>query len=361
MFKFAGTVVDPYDDLALWERPEIAAMVHARQLTSPADVHDLADSAFALVTKTAAAEHRHYPVTTPQATKLSAFYFASVMDNLPAPMRSVAGRNLKLAHARHGLPVPAALAGDFGNGNGNRVILSRTDMQKAAGPAPVAQDPAAMLAFAQDQWLARYDQTRPENRCLTAASIAQHAESMGKLASVDPRIMDYVPCEKVGSFIHEASRRRLDALRKVASPYVGDFERLALALPHANARRVVELLQRFDKLAGLENQYGKGLPDPYRSAYAGKSKLVRDFTDPTHHKLFTIVEQQEALRKAIGPARAGEFQRDPVVFYDRKATAAEKVLLDAMLDSIGKERTWAEANDDDASWLRGQAAKNINK
>jgi len=96
LFKFAGAIVDCYDDPAFVNNVK-AQPLFGTALTTPERINSLPDECFAVKIASRSGYKRRFPVYNETVTKVSCHYFDTRYDTLPEEIQKAAGYHLGLA------------------------------------------------------------------------------------------------------------------------------------------------------------------------------------------------------------------------------------------------------------------------
>jgi len=331
MFKFAGKVIDVYDD------PSLAAKRLCRKIGLPSSevIDQLPDDSFALAIKTAGGVQRRFPLTTAALVKAAALYFEAGQAELPRAARVAAAWRIKQAAERFKLPLTdavvettAALTPDAVRASGRFDAAELIDDARTVPDGYVRRlDKTAAFAAAQDEFLANYGRMTPAERALAAHELTKVGEVE------DPRIYDYVPKARYGPQLGDGVRQRL-ALVRENSIKTAQLRELVRSFQDMPPKQAAVLLYQFDKAAGLDDR----VLDAFLTCWGGFTKIAAA-TDPLSERQQRLValarDQESALRSVLQPAAVVAFRRDPLGFYSRANKPLKKV-LDALATQIGK-------------------------
>jgi len=323
MFKVAGIVLDFYDD------PDFIAHIGTRalDLVPLEKMGSLTDKAFAVKIATANGSVRRWPVYNKTATALSGRYFCKVADTLPQNLRDAAGWFLKRAHLRYDLNLPYGLAGVFPRPESGHVVLDNT-------PDMVPIDRGFFAKSAQDDFLHMMGQLTPRERFDRANKLFKIAAATG--SGLDDRIWDYVEKEKHGPWLRDELRSRHTLVKEGASAHLSNvFLSMMRDAVGSGPAKIMESLETFDKLAGLEDKYDNGLRDPYLAVFGGLSmeKLGSKDEDIRAWKLQTLATKGADLSKIFDDVFVSKFVNDPARTL-AEADTVEKRILNHMLNRI---------------------------
>jgi len=258
LFKFAGAVLDCYDDPSFIGSP-MAQDHFGKTLVSPEKVANLPDSAFAVKIASRTGYQRRFPVYNETAVKTSQHYFEMVYNDLPAEIQKAAGYNLAVACDKYGVAksetlakhasVKASATVEMVTEATSQVRIGQDDLTKQAEFSLACEIPKMVLG----------------NR--TYAATEFHKLAGDSMTRQD--VWDYVAKPVSGPLLDGACDDR-EAVLKQASPekqYM--FAELRGSFDDMEACRIVDSLLTFDKLAGFDARYRDGLVDPYMAVYGG--------------------------------------------------------------------------------------------
>ena len=112
--------------------------------------------------------------------------------------------------------------------------------------------------------------------------------------------------------------------------------------------QVVELLAEFDKVAGLDHHYDRGIPDPYYSVYGFEKDATADFTETIANDTVTGADLRRLARvgaftvkTTFGADFQEEFLKDPIGIFKSLPLDQKKMLM-RIASSTGpvQERTY---------------------
>ncbi len=323
MFKVAGRILDFYDD------PDFIAHIGARNLDLvPLEkVGSLTDRDFAVKIATGNGDVRRWPVYNKTATALSGAYFCEVADSLPENLRNAAGWFLKRAHLRHDLNLPYGLIEAF-----PRPVSGLVAIEEEDEVTPI--DPSFLAKSAQEDFLSSMGALTPQERFGRANKLFKIAAATG--IDLDSRIWDYVEKEKHGPFLRNELRDRHTLVKEGATSHLADaFLRLMSDAVKTGPGAILESLETFDKLAGLDARYDDGLRDPYLAVYGGLSmqKLGGKDEDIRKWKLATLATKGTELSKIFDDVFVSKFVNDPEKTMADAGTV-EKRILNHMMNRI---------------------------
>ncbi len=330
LFKFAGAVVDMYDDPEFLENPD-AQEILGKELVQPEQVKDQPDRYFAVLVKTAAGKHRKFPIYNKAAAAISGGYFNKIASGLPEPIRETAGFFLKQAHLLFGLRLPEALQQPFPAPETGRNVEWNPE------PEPEPASVESIVKVAEYAFMDSHRSMHVLEKVEKAIEIAKVAESTGQPIG-EQEVWDYVPKAEWGPHMREALTQR--ELHVARDPMMK--EAFITTLGHikgSGALRAPFLLYEFDKMAGFQNRYGAvGLIDPFFAFWGGFSlqKEAAVEKDILEYKLGTIARNAEMLKSSFPEKFVSKFCRDPKGCYE-ETTPAQKKLLDFIMGKIPAE------------------------
>jgi hypothetical protein len=327
MFKFAGAVVDFYDDPEFLEDPDAQKLL-GEQLLAPEDVPGQPNRYFAVMVKTAAGTHRKFPIYSKAATAISGGYFEKVASSLPSPIRDTAGFFLKQAHLLFGLRLPDTLQEPFPAPETGRLV----EWDPEPEPEPASQ--GSLVKVAEYAFMDRHRSMHCLEKVEKAVEIAKLADTTG-VPVEEPEVWNYTPKEKWGPHMREGLTQRevhtQDPMLKEA------FITTLGHIREAGPLKAPFLLYEFDKMAGYQDRYtaARGFIDPFFTFWGGFS-LRKDAgvkEDVRRYQLETVARHPEMLKSALPEKFITKFLRDPKGCYE-DATAGERKLLDFLADKV---------------------------
>jgi hypothetical protein len=258
LFKFAGAVLDCYDDPSFIGSP-MAQDHFGKTLVSPEKVSELPDSAFAVKIASRTGYQRRFPLYNETAVKTSQHYFEMVYNDLPEEIQKAAGYNLAVACDKYGVTKSETLAKHAGveaspivemvTESTSEVRIGQDDLTKQAEFSLACELPKMVL----------------ENR--TYAATEFHKLAGDGMTRQD--VWDYVAKPVTGPLLDGACDDREALLKRASTEKQYMFAELRSSFEDMAADRVVESLLTFDKLAGFDGRYRDGMTDPYMAVYGG--------------------------------------------------------------------------------------------
>lgn len=148
-------------------------------------------------------------------------------------------------------------------------------------------------------------------------------------AAFDARRIELVENTEALALLGEVEK--VARIRMWKSP---DGEKVAHA---ATPDAVVGLLAEFDKVAGLNHRYDRGVPDPFFSIYGFEKTAAEDpmaWSDTIGNDYVTLADLKRLaqvgppdLTQVFGADFVKEFRKDPQALYESMPTAQKKVLM----------------------------------
>lgn len=329
MFKFAAAVIDFYDSPEFLANAEVQQLIKTAALVPPDKVHQLKDTDFAVKVATAVGVHRKFPIYNSAATMFSGCYFQDAGENLPDPIRKVAGFFLKEAHQRFGLPLPPSLQENFPEVDRNGVEW------RPETPTVGVTSAKAVVKLAEQVFMDNVNSMDLLEKVAKANEISAAAKAAG-LEPTEREILDYTPKDSIGPHFKDMLIQREtlikasgDVLLKTA------WDGLLETVSTTPIREIPFLVHQFDKIAGLEAKYNAGIIDPYLGTWGGFGKVAGPQDDIMRYKLETLTrgDGSEAILATFGEALASKFLRDPVGTYPT-LRPAERKFIDVLLDRV---------------------------
>ncbi len=258
LFKFAGAVLDCYDDPSFIGSP-MAQDHFGKTLVSPEKVSELPDSAFAVKIASRTGYQRRFPVYNETAVKTSQHYFEMVYNDLPEEIQKAAGYNLAAACDKFGVEKSETLAKHASEAVSATVemVTERTN-EVRIGKDDLTKQAEFNLACALPKMVLK-------NR--TYAATEFHKLAGDGMSRQD--VWDYVAKPVTGPLLEGACDDREAILKQASTEQQYMFAELRSSFEDMAADRVVESLLTFDKLAGLDARYRDGMIDPYLAVYGG--------------------------------------------------------------------------------------------
>ena len=330
LFKFAGAIVDFYDDPEFLENPDAQSLL-GKELVQPEQVKDQPDRYFAVLVKTAAGKHRKFPIYNRAAAAISGGYFNKIASNLPEPIRETAGFFLKQAHLLFGLRLPEALQAPFPAPVTGRYV------EWIPEPEPEPASVESVVKMAEYVFMDTHRSMHVLEKVEKAAEIAKVAETTGQPIE-EREVWDYVPKQEWGPHMREGLTQR--EVHTGRDPMLK--EAFVTTLGHikdAGPLKAPFLLYEFDKMAGFQDRYGAvGFLDPFYTFWGGFSlqKEAGPKEDIVQYRLATIARNPDMLKSALPERFITKFVRDPKGCYE-DASAGEKKLLDFIASKIPSE------------------------
>lgn len=258
LFKFAGAVLDCYDDPSFIGSP-LAQDHFGKTLVSPEKVSELPDSAFAVKIASRTGYQRRFPVYNETAVKTSQHYFEMVYNDLPEEIQKAAGYNLAAACDKFGVEKSETLAK-----HASEEVSSVVEMvTENTGEVRIGQDD--LTKQAEFNLACELPKMVLENR--TYAATEFHKLAGDAMARQD--VWDYVAKPVTGPLLDGACDDREALLKRASTEKQYMFAELRSSFEDMAADRVVESLLTFDKLAGFDARYRDGMTDPYMAVYGG--------------------------------------------------------------------------------------------
>lgn len=258
LFKFAGAVLDCYDDPSFIGSP-MAQDHFGKTLVSPEKVDDLPDSAFAVKIASRTGYQRRFPVYNETAVKTSQHYFELVYDDLPEEIQKAAGYNLAVACDTHGVKKSAILAKHA------EVEASSTVEMVTEATTQIRINQDDLTKQAEFNLACEIPKMVLENR--TYAATEFHKLAGDAMSRQD--VWDYVAKPVAGPLLEGACDDREAILKRASTEQQYLFAELRGSFEDMAADRIVDSLLTFDKLAGFDVRYRDGMTDPYMAVYGG--------------------------------------------------------------------------------------------
>jgi hypothetical protein len=339
MFKFAGAVIDFYDDPDFFSDPEAQKLVGSAVI--PMDkTASIPDDGFSVRIKTAAGIHRKFPIYNEAVTALSGMYFDKASENLPEEIRKTAGFFLKDAYERFGLSVPASLSGIFEEPESRTVAYSPE-------PDPISVTRESFMKLAEHSYMDSFRSMHVLEKVSKAAHISNAADSMNHPVG-EQAVWDYVPKRSFGPLLKEALFQRETLvsqdpmLKEAFSELMGDFPRFTPDVAPF-------ILYEFDKMAGFDVRYGLGgIVDPFMAAWGGcllPSKQASVEEDMIGYKLSTLARRDDIMDQVFSEDFISKFKRDPKGVYN-DAAPEQKRIIKSLMEKIptGEEESLKSKN-----------------
>ena len=239
---------------------------------------------FALVLSSDSGVRKAYPISDPGNTYLSSVYYSSTHSALPLEAQKVAAANILKACRHYGLPPTqvvekiAALSSSAdedalvveGGESPLPTVADRGDpihfaVERADGTSSYPLDNAG-LALLADQYFeqnhGRFNlRERREYAVKTAAALNRGGLPVGSA-------IEAYSGDSYSGAVEGWMSVRLRSLRET-----GDGEALALMTKLSVARESIDpdsfasLLEKADRATGLDRQYGRGIPDAYKTVF----------------------------------------------------------------------------------------------
>lgn len=259
LFKFAGAILDCYDDPAFIDNPRASALL-GRELL-PADALDkLPDDCFAVKIASRVGYKRRFPVYNEAITKVSCLYFDNHYGELPPEIQAAAGYHLNKACDKYGIEKRAAVA------RHTTEVSPVVERVTSRSSEPVIKTAEDLTKLAEERLAWELHRMPLAQR--TAAATALY-KAAGEEALTRQDVWDYVQKPVTGPLLEGALDDR-EAVCKTASTELQFlFAEVRNDIENADAAEAVELLTMFDKHAGLDARYSHGLIDPYVAVYGG--------------------------------------------------------------------------------------------
>ena len=336
MFKFAGAIVDFYDDPDFLENPDDQNLFGG-VIFRPEDIKSQPDRYFSVLVKTAAGTHRKFPIHSKAAAAISGGYFNKIASALPDEIRKTAGFFLKQAHLMFGLNLPVALRESFPAPEAGRLV------EWAPTPEPEPASRESLVKVAEYAFMDRHRSMHCLEKVEKAFEIAKIAESVG-MPIEEREVWDYVPKEKWGPFVREGLTQREVHIN---DPMIKEaFLTIMGHIRDGNPAKAPFLLYEFDKMAGFQNRYGlNGFYDPFYTFWGGflMRKEASVEKDLVEYKLGTIARNNSILKSIFPENFISKFVRNPKGTYE-DATPEQRKLLDFMMTKIPAEMKEEEAD-----------------
>lgn len=282
LFKFAGSVLDCYDDPVFISSPKAQAYF-GDSLVSPEDVDDLSDQSFAVKIASRTGYKRRFPIYNETVTKISCHYFEAGYDALPEEIRKVAGYNLGQACEKYGITKKASVAQYEEN-------VGRTVEYVSAVTKEPSLSSDEIVKSAEFRLACELPKMPVVNRTRAATAFYKTA---GEDAITRQDVWDYVEKPVVGPNLEAALDDR-EYIAKAASPELRCiFENLRDQIEEMEPTDAVNTLVAFDKYASFDDRYADGLVDPYAAVYGG-------WTIPTVRKRNELWHQEKQAQLVDG-------------------------------------------------------------
>ena len=263
LFKFAGAIVDCYDDPIFIETAQARSLFDSR-LLSPEKLGDLSDNEFAVKIASRSGDQRRFPTYNEEITKVSCLYFNNNHDRLPLEIREAAGRKLNDACDKYGISKVASVQ-QYAQA---KIVPRVSYITKTASGINVDND--TLTKVAEDRLAIELYKMAPRDRTRAATEFHKVA---GEDAITRPAVWDYVEKPVAGPNLDSCLDDREMLLKSATSKAPSNaheiFINLRNALEDSDPTEIIDTLKSFDKYAGLNTRYGKGLADPYVSVYGG--------------------------------------------------------------------------------------------
>jgi len=261
LFKFAGAILDCYDDPAFIENPRATALF-GRELL-PADKLDtLPDSCFAVKIAGRTGYKRRFPVYNETITKVSCLYFDNHYTSLPPEIQAAAGHGLYKACEKFGIEKRASIAQHAAD------APSTVERVTVRVEEPVIKTAADLAKLAEDRLAWELHRMPIDQRTQAATALFKAA---GEDALTRQDVWDYVQKPVTGPLLEGALDDREMLCKNASSEMQHLFAELRNDIEEASADKAVELLTLFDKHAGFDMRYTQGLLDPSKAVYGGWS------------------------------------------------------------------------------------------
>lgn len=286
LFKFAGAVLDCYDDPSFVDSVQAKACFD-KHLVSPEKVADLPEDQFAVKIASRTGYKKRFPIYNEFVTKISCHYFENSYVDLPVELQKSAGYNLGQACERFGIEKTAHVS-EHSKSPASRIVEHIT--KEAAAPMMATEK---LAKFAEERLATELSKMRPANRTKAATSFYKAA---GTVERQD--VWDYVEKPVAGPMLEGALDDR-DSIMKTASPEQRCiFEQIRSEVEDMEPQEAVAALIEFDKYAELNVRYKDGLVDPYLAVYGGwrTPKFCQDVEDGKLAKIAEVVDGQTGDR-----------------------------------------------------------------
>ncbi len=258
LFKFAGAILDSYDDPAFVETAQARSMFGSNFLDAD-QLDKLADNQFAVKIASRTGYKRRYPVYNADITKLSCYYFGKNYDELPVEIRESAGSSLARACDHYGIYKLACIAKHVDDVAPNTVeTVTKVASAYNVGDIDLVKEAETRLSLEMSRM-------NIHNRCYAATEMYKQAgDSLSRV-----EVWDYVEKPVAGPLLDGALDDRAAVVKTASPEHSMLFEQLRADISELEPAAAVKALVDFDKMAGLNERYNHGFIDPYRSVYGG--------------------------------------------------------------------------------------------
>ena len=299
LFKFAGAVLDCYDDPAFIDSVQAKACFD-KHLVAPEKVDDLPDESFAVKIASRSGYRRRFPIYNEAATKVSCHYFDLNYDDLPEEIQKSAGYHI------------AAACDKFG------ISLSENIQKHASAPADFRVEQVTarrsepligldqLTKMAEERLATELPKMRPENRVKAATSFYKSAGTVGR-----QDIWDYVEKPVAGPMLEGALDDRAEIMKSASAEMRALFDEVRSQIDELPISEAIASLESFDKYAGLRERYSQGLIDPQLAAFGGwrTPKFREELAEFEQSKVAEIMDGQTGQRVDPETARGMSMEK----------------------------------------------------
>lgn len=257
LFKFAGAVLDSYDDPVFVESAQ-ARSLFGSNFIDPTEMEAVADGQFAVKIASQSGYKRRFPVYNADITKVSCLYYERAYADLPQEIQEAAGHGLAVACDHYGVEKTASVskhAGSTSNHTVERITPPVKEFQIKL--ADLSKEAETRLSYELPKMGLR-------NRCDAATEMFKQAGTVTR-----QEVWDYVRKPVIGPMLDGALDDRAMVIKTANPDVVALFDHICNDLEGLESDQVVATLVEFDKLAGLDERYSGGFIDPYRAVYGG--------------------------------------------------------------------------------------------
>lgn len=257
LYKFAGAVLDYYDDPAFVD--SVHAKAHfGKTLVAPEKVSELPDSSFAVKIASKTGYQRRFPIYNAIATKASCHYFDMAYDELPEEIQKSAGYFLGKACDKFEQTKTASI-------QKNAEEAPFTVEYVTTRPKEVRLSGEHLTKMAEARLAYELPKMALVNR--TRAATALYKEAGDNLIRQD--VWDYVEKPVVGPMLEGALDDRAEIMKTASRENQYLFDSVRDQLDDMTPTETIDALLAFDKYAELDDRYRHGLIDPYIAVYGG--------------------------------------------------------------------------------------------
>lgn len=345
MQKLANQVIDAYDDLFGEHLRKFGSERPSTNLLSADEKAKLSDDQYALccITKEGSKLNK-FPICDEDNTWLSNKMFPLTGHKLAASAAGKAAHYIKKACEAHGIEPEELVKKAAIKSTSNVWIepLKGEEMLKTAAPTRLVMDDFAEVdrivgnythaqqvfatpthvKVAEKYFEEKHEKMPLETRHKYASAIQIRAKELG-MSSLKGTVAKYASDHYSARLDgHLASRRRLlDGQDEL----VGELQKLGSAKQRYTPYQFAQLLNGFDKKAGLNRYYGGYLENPFNATFAAEPDPYAGYRwqDKTGSRKLTAEEirkvvndQNPKIAEYFGKSIAEEMKKEPVVIFE---------------------------------------------